>query len=62
MGVLVGFVVGYVMGTKAGEKGLEQLTSTLRALTTSGDLKELVSGAAGIVGDAVKSGTKTLAA
>ena len=62
MGVLVGFVVGYIMGAKAGEKGLEQLTGTLRTLTTSGDLKELISGAAGIVGDAVKSGTKALAA
>ncbi|HJV08451.1 MAG TPA: hypothetical protein VJ653_02190 [Acidimicrobiales bacterium] len=60
MGVMIGFVLGYVVGTRSGAEGFEEMTSALKSILSSGELKELAGGAIGMVGDLLKQGTGAL--
>lgn len=60
MGVMLGFFAGYVMGARAGQQGLEDLVGTLKQILGSGELKELVSGGLGLLGEALQAGTKVM--
>jgi hypothetical protein len=60
VGVMIGFVLGYVVGTRSGAEGFEELTSSLKSILSSGELKELAGGALGMVGDLLKQGTGAL--
>lgn len=61
MGVMIGFIVGYVMGTRAGQEGFDELKATLRSITSSEEVRDLVTGGISILGDVLKSGTEALA-
>jgi hypothetical protein len=60
VGVMIGFVLGYVVGTRSGAEGFEELTSSLRSILSSGELKELAGGAIEMVADLLKQGTGAL--
>lgn len=60
MGVMVGFAIGYVLGTRAGEEGYREMTSALRTITSSGELKELLGGVVSVLADMVKEGAGSL--
>lgn len=60
MGVMIGVAVGYILGTRAGAEGYEELVKAVRTITSSGELKELAVGAAGLLGDVLKGGTSAL--
>ena len=60
MGVMIGVVVGYILGTRAGEEGYEELKSTLKAITSSEEVKDLLTGAFSVLSDVVKSGAEVL--
>lgn len=57
---MLGFALGYVIGTRAGAEGFEELTSALKSILSSGELKELAGGAIGMLADVVKQGTGAL--
>jgi putative ribosome biogenesis GTPase RsgA len=60
MGAVVGLVIGYVLGTRAGEKGYEELRESWRTITTSEEVKELVSGGLSVLADMVGQGKALL--
>ena len=60
MGAVVGLVVGYVLGTRAGEKGYEELRDSWHTITTSEEVKELVSGGFSVLADMVQQGKALL--
>ena len=60
MGVMIGFVLGYIVGTRSGAEGYEELTSSIKSILSSGELKELAGSAIAMLGDALKQGTDAL--
>ena len=60
MGVMIGFVVGYIVGTRAGAEGYNEMVAAVRTITSSGELKELARGAAGLLGDVLRQSTGAL--
>ena len=60
MGVMIGFVLGYVVGTRSGAEGYEELTSAIKSILSSGELKELAGSAIAMLGDVLKNGTNAL--
>ncbi|HKE76199.1 MAG TPA: hypothetical protein VKB57_21460 [Acidimicrobiales bacterium] len=54
MGAIVGVVVGYVLGTRAGEKGWEELRDAWETISTSEEVRDLVSGGLSMAGDMVR--------
>jgi hypothetical protein len=58
---MIGFAVGYVLGTRAGQEGYEELKTTFRSITSSGELRDLLTGGFSVLADAVKSAAATLA-
>ncbi len=60
MGAVVGLVVGYVLGCRAGEKGYQELKDSLHTITTSEEVKELVSGGLSVLADLVDQGRAIL--
>lgn len=61
MGVIVGFVIGYVLGTRAGEEGWEELMVSWKAISTSDEVKDLVTGGLGVARDFARQGANLLA-
>jgi hypothetical protein len=60
VGVMIGFVLGYIVGTRSGAEGFEEMTSAIKSILSSDELKELAGSAIGMVGDLVKQGTGAL--
>ena len=58
--MIVGFAVGYVLGTRAGDDGFQEMMAALKTITSSGELKELATAAAGLLADLLKQGTGAL--
>ena len=61
MGAIVGVVIGYVLGTRAGEKGWEELQEACHTISTSEEVRDLVSGGLSMAGDLVRQGSALLA-
>ncbi len=61
MGLIVGFAAGYLLGTRSGEEGYREMMSALRTITSSGELREMASAAAGMLADLLKQGAGALA-
>jgi hypothetical protein len=61
MGAIVGVVIGYVLGTRAGEKGWEELQEAWHTISTSEEVRDLVSGGLSVAGDLVRRGSALLA-
>jgi len=53
MGTIIGFVVGYLLGVRAGDKGWEELEGSLRTITSSTEVRDLVAGALSAARDLV---------
>jgi hypothetical protein len=44
MGAIVGVVIGYALGTRAGEEGWEELRDAWKTITSSEEVRDIVSG------------------
>jgi hypothetical protein len=60
MGAIVGVFIGYVLGTRAGEKGWEELQEAWHTISTSEEVRDLVSGGFAMAGDLVRRGSAVL--
>ncbi|HEV8065075.1 MAG TPA: hypothetical protein VGP46_09595 [Acidimicrobiales bacterium] len=56
MGAMIGFLVGYFLGVKAGPKGYEELREAWQVISTSDEVKDLVSGGMTIVKELARQG------
>jgi hypothetical protein len=54
MGVIIGVVIGYALGSRAGPEGWAELEDAWHTIYTSEEVRDLVSGAADIVGEVLK--------
>ncbi len=61
MGAIVGLVIGYVMGTRAGEKGRDELRQAWKTISTSDEVKDIVTGGLGLAGNLLRQGRSILA-
>jgi len=48
MGAMVGLVIGYVLGARAGERGLEELKESWDTITSSQEVRDMISGGVAI--------------
>lgn len=56
MGTMIGFVLGYVLGTRAGEEGWNELLHSWKTISSSDEVKELVSGGLSVARDFLQQG------
>jgi hypothetical protein len=61
MGLVVGLVVGYVLGTRAGDKGFEELRDAWETISTSEEVKDMVTGGLSMASDLLTHGRGILA-
>ena len=61
MGAIVGVVIGYVLGTRAGEKGWDELRDAWHTISTSEEVRDMVSGGLAMAGDLLARGRSMLA-
>jgi hypothetical protein len=61
MGAIIGFVLGYVPGTRAGAKGQNQLKDAWNTISSSEELKDMLSGGIGVLSDLARQGRGLLA-
>ncbi|MGQ0617218.1 MAG: hypothetical protein ACT4PW_09530 [Acidimicrobiia bacterium] len=61
MGAMLGLTIGYVMGTKAGPKGFEQLKDAWKTISSSDEVKDILTGAVGMLGGLLQQGRGILA-
>jgi hypothetical protein len=61
MGAMIGMVIGYVLGTRAGEKGYEELRDAWKTITTSDEVKDMITGGLSLAGDLLHQGRGLLA-
>ena len=62
MGVIIGVIVGYALGSRAGPEGWSELEDAWHTIYTSEEVRDLVSGAADIVGEVLKKRAEIVAA
>ncbi len=60
MGVIVGVVVGYALGTRAGDEGWAEFRDAWKVISTSEEVRDLVSGGFSIARDVMARGTGVL--
>ena len=60
MGVMIGFALGYMFGTRAGAEAYEEMTSAIKSIVSSGELRELAGGAIGMIAEVLRNGTNSL--
>ncbi|MGH9064409.1 MAG: hypothetical protein ACRD0L_10655 [Acidimicrobiales bacterium] len=61
MGAVVGFVLGYVLGTRAGPRGFEELQASWTTISSSDEMKDVVSGGLSVLRDLLRQGRGLLA-
>jgi hypothetical protein len=61
VGAIIGFFLGYVLGTKAGADGQEQLKNAWTTITSSEELKDMLSGGLSMLTDLSRQGRSLLA-
>lgn len=61
MGTMIGFVLGYVLGTKAGPKGFEDLQASWQTISSSDELRDMLSGGLSVLRDLLQQGRGVLA-
>jgi hypothetical protein len=57
---MIGFGLGYLFGTRAGAEAYEEMTTALKTIVGSGELKVLAGGASSLLADVLKTGTSSL--
>jgi hypothetical protein len=61
MGVIVGVVVGYAFGTRAGEQGWQEFKDAWKVISTSEEVRDMVTGGFSIARDLLARGSTVLA-
>ena len=61
MGAMVGFVLGYVLGTRAGDKGWEELQQSWRTISSSEEVRDILSGGLATARDLMRQGAAVMA-
>jgi hypothetical protein len=61
MGAIISFVVGYIMGTRAGEKGFEELRDAWNTISTSAEVRAMLSGGKATASDLLDRGKSMIA-
>jgi hypothetical protein len=61
MGAMVGFVLGYVLGTRAGEGGWEELQESWHTISTSEEVRALLSGSLATAQELLRHGAGVVA-
>lgn len=61
MGAIVGVIIGYVLGARNGDQGFEELKEAWRTISTSEEVKDMVSGGISMAGDLLRQGRGILA-
>jgi hypothetical protein len=61
MGVIIGVIVGYALGSKAGPDAWSELEEAWRTISTSEEVRDLVSGAVDMVSQVVKKRAEIVA-
>jgi hypothetical protein len=61
MGVLIGVVVGYALGTRAGEQGWTEFYESWKVISSSDEVRDLISGGFSVAKDLLGRGSNFLA-
>jgi hypothetical protein len=61
MGVLIGVVVGYALGTRAGEQGWTEFHESWKVISSSDEVRDLISGGFSVAKDLLGRGSNFLA-
>jgi hypothetical protein len=61
MGTVIGVVIGYALGTRAGPEGWDEFKEAWKVISTSDEVKDLLSGGFSLGRDLVRRGTEVLA-
>lgn len=62
MGAIIGFVFGYVLGTKAGATGNDELMAAWKTISSSDEVKDILTAGVGMVSDVMGQGKALLGA
>ncbi len=60
MGAMVGFALGYVLGTRAGQEGFEELRASWKTISSSEEVRILVTGGMATMVDLARRGSELL--
>jgi len=61
MGTMIGFAIGYTLGTRAGDRGWEELQEVWRTVSSSEEVKDLLTGGLATARDLLGQGAAMLA-
>ncbi len=61
MGVIIGVVVGYALGTRAGEEGWTEFKAAWKVISTSDEVRDLISAGFSVSRDLLGRGSELLA-
>jgi hypothetical protein len=61
MGTLVGVVIGYALGTRAGEQGWTEFYDAWKVISSSDEVRDLISGGFSVAKDLLGRGREFLA-
>jgi hypothetical protein len=58
---MIGMVIGYVLGTRAGDQGYQELKEAWKTISSSQEVKDILSGGMAMAGDLLRQGRGILA-
>jgi hypothetical protein len=61
MGVVIGVIVGFALGSRAGSEGWSELEDAWHTITTSEEMRDLVSGGLSIARDVIERRAEVIA-
>ncbi len=61
MGTIIGFVLGYVLGIRAGEQGWNQLLESWQTISSSDEMRDLLTGGLSVAPDVLRHGAELVA-
>jgi len=61
MGVVIGVIVGFALGSRAGSEGWSELEDAWHTITTSEEVRDLVSGGLSIARDVIERRAEVIA-
>ncbi|MGH9016515.1 MAG: hypothetical protein ACRDY1_02090 [Acidimicrobiales bacterium] len=61
MGAIIGVLIGYLLGVRAGDEGWAEFRESWRVITTSAEVRDLISGGLSIARELAGRGSEVLA-
>jgi hypothetical protein len=61
MGTVLGVILGYALGTRAGEQGWSEFYESWKVISSSDEVKDLISGGFSVAKDLLGRGSQMLA-